>query len=246
MRAGRAWDASVVSASGIVGREVALAAVDGLIAAARTGLAALTGREGHLALSCRAAQADARLAYAALGDLLAPIEPPVFDRLPDSAAALALVEHERLPMPLEHGLTLLVLGQLQRRRGKRKAARETLERALGIFEELGAPIWAERARAESRRIGVRRAPTELTESERRVAELAAHGLTNPGIAARLFVSRRTVEANLARAYRVTGRLRRPPLTRLRPYGPRCVSVLACPTLPFRTIPPSTTSSIPVT
>jgi DNA-binding CsgD family transcriptional regulator len=121
-----------------------------------------------------------------------------------AAAGLALVEHERLPMPLEHGRTLLVLGQLQRRRGERKAARETLERAATILEEIGAPLWAGRARAESRRIGVRRAPTELTENERRVAELAAQGLTNPEIAARLFVSRRTVEANLARAYRKLG------------------------------------------
>ena len=48
---------------------------------------------------------------------------------------------------------------------------------------------------------LRRAPAELTESEQRVAELAAEGLTNPAIAARLFMSRRTVEANLARAYR---------------------------------------------
>jgi DNA-binding NarL/FixJ family response regulator len=51
-----------------------------------------------------------------------------------------------------------------------------------------------------RRIGVRRAPTELTEGEAAVAELASKGLTNREIAAKLFVSRRTVEANLARAY----------------------------------------------
>jgi DNA-binding CsgD family transcriptional regulator len=119
-------------------------------------------------------------------------------------AELALVAHDRLPVPLERGRTLLVLGQLQRRRGERKAARETLQQAQAVFEELGAALWAERATAEARRIGVRRAPTELTENERRVAELAAQGLTNPEIAARLFVSRRTVEANLARAYRKLG------------------------------------------
>jgi DNA-binding NarL/FixJ family response regulator len=51
---------------------------------------------------------------------------------------------------------------------------------------------------------VRRARAELTESEERVAELAAEGLTNPEIAARLFMARRTVEANLARAYRKLG------------------------------------------
>ncbi|MGZ4203085.1 MAG: helix-turn-helix transcriptional regulator, partial [Thermoleophilaceae bacterium] len=121
-----------------------------------------------------------------------------------AAAKRALADHARLPMPLEHGRTLLILGQLQRRRGERRAARESLERATAIFEDIGAPLWAEKARAEVRRIGVRRAPTELTENERLVAELAATGATNREIAERLFMSRRTVEANLARAYRKLG------------------------------------------
>ncbi len=121
-----------------------------------------------------------------------------------AAAEQALVEHERLPMPFELGRTLLVQGQLQRRRGERRAGRQTLQRALAIFEELGARLWAEKAAAEIARIGVRRAPDELTEGEDRVAKLAAQGLTNPEIAARLFMSRRTVEANLARAYRKLG------------------------------------------
>jgi DNA-binding NarL/FixJ family response regulator len=79
-----------------------------------------------------------------------------------------------------------------------------LGRALAIFEEIGAPLWADMARAENSRIGVRRAPKELTESETRVAQLAAIGLRNAEIAARLFMSRRTVEANLARAYTKLG------------------------------------------
>ncbi len=122
----------------------------------------------------------------------------------ESIAAQGLVEHQRLPMPFELGRTLLVYGQLQRRRGARRAGRETLRRALTIFEELGAPLWAEMARREIARIGVRRAPVELTEGEKRVAEMAAQGLKNPEIAARLFISRRTVEANLARAYQKLG------------------------------------------
>jgi ATP/maltotriose-dependent transcriptional regulator MalT len=121
-----------------------------------------------------------------------------------AAAERALVEHQRLPMPFELGRTLLVLGQLQRRRGERRAARESLQQALALFEQLGAPRWAEKTRAEARRIGVRHAPAELTENERLVAELAATGLTNREIAAEMFVSRRTVEANLARAYRKLG------------------------------------------
>jgi DNA-binding CsgD family transcriptional regulator len=44
----------------------------------------------------------------------------------------------------------------------------------------------------------------LTASERRVAELAAAGLTNREVAARLFMSPKTVEANVARAYRKLG------------------------------------------
>ena len=119
-------------------------------------------------------------------------------------------------MPLELGRTLLVLGQLQRRRGERRAARETLRRAESTFAAIGAQIWAEKARAEARRIGVRRAPTELTANEQLVAQLAVEGLTNREIAARMFISRRTVEANLSRGYLSSvfdpGRARQPDVT----------------------------------
>jgi DNA-binding CsgD family transcriptional regulator len=114
----------------------------------------------------------------------------------------ALAEHERLPMPLELGRTLLVRGQLERRLKKKSAAKESLEQALAIFDDIGAMLWVERARAELARVGLRRAGRdELTETERRVAELAASGLTNREVAAQLFLSPKTVEANLARIYR---------------------------------------------
>lgn len=127
----------------------------------------------------------------------------------DLAAAEAslhesLQHHERLDMPFELARTLLCLGRVQRRRNERRAARETLERALDVFEEIGAELWAGRTREERDRVGVRRAPTELTVSEEQVAALAASGMTNKDIAAKLFMSRRTVEANLARAYRKLG------------------------------------------
>jgi len=55
------------------------------------------------------------------------------------------------------------------------------------------------------RLGLRRAPRgELTATERRVAELAAGGLTNREVAVALFISPKTVEANLARVYRKLG------------------------------------------
>ena len=121
-------------------------------------------------------------------------------------------------MPLELGRTLLVLGQLQRRRGERRAARETLSHAESIFEGVGAVVWADKARAEAHRIGVRRAPTEMTTNEQVVAQLAVDGLTNHEIAARMFLSRRTVEANLSRAYQKLGVRSRTELARRLPRG----------------------------
>jgi len=117
-------------------------------------------------------------------------------------AEQAMALHERLPMPFEHARTQLLLGQLQRRQGHPAAAAETLQEALRRFEELGIPLWAERARAELGRTNVGpRGAAALTPSEQRVAELAASGMTNRGVAAALFISPKTVEANLARVYR---------------------------------------------
>ena len=63
-------------------------------------------------------------------------------------------------------------------------------------------LLAERAAADRARIGLRpRAPNELTETEQRVADLAAGGHRNGEIAAELFMSVRAVEANLTRVYR---------------------------------------------
>ncbi len=121
-----------------------------------------------------------------------------------SAIEAALAEHERLEMPFERARTLLTVGRLQRRRKRRKAARESLERSLDIFETLGAPLWADKARAELERTHLREAPHELTPTEEQVARVAASGLTNREIAERLFLSPKTVEANLARVYRKLG------------------------------------------
>jgi len=116
-----------------------------------------------------------------------------------------LDEHRRLPMPLELGRTLLVKGRIERRGKRKAAAKQSLQHALAIFEDVGAPLWAERARAELSRVGSRKAaPEELTETERRVAELAVAGLRNREVAAQLFLSPKTVEANLARVYRKLG------------------------------------------
>ena len=108
-------------------------------------------------------------------------------------------------MPFELGRTLLVTGQTQRRAKRKALAKQHLEQALGIFESLPAAVWAARARAELSRIGLRPpAPLELTATEERVAALVASGHTNRQVAAALFLSPRTVEANLARVYRKLG------------------------------------------
>jgi DNA-binding CsgD family transcriptional regulator len=108
-------------------------------------------------------------------------------------------------MPYELGRTLLVCGQVQRRARRRSDAKASFERAQALFAEIGARLWADRAAAELARVGLRHgSPDVLTETERRIAELAASGLTNKEIAAAAFVSPKTVEANLARVYRKLG------------------------------------------
>jgi DNA-binding CsgD family transcriptional regulator len=117
----------------------------------------------------------------------------------------ALSEHERLPMPFELGRTLLVRGELERRAKRKADAKASLERTLEIFEGLGARLWSKRAQEELARVGLRAsAVSGLTETESRVAELAASGLTNREVAAKLYISPKTVEANLARVYRKLG------------------------------------------
>ena len=104
-------------------------------------------------------------------------------------------------MPFERGRTLLALGASHRRAKQRAVARATLGDALAIFEQLGAALWAAKARAELARIGGRTpAGDELTVTERRTAELVADGLTNKQIAAALFVTVKTVETQLSRIY----------------------------------------------
>jgi DNA-binding CsgD family transcriptional regulator len=123
-------------------------------------------------------------------------------------------EAERLldgsPMPFERARTALAHGERLRRARRRREARLRLGAALGIFEELGAAAWAERARAELRASGARarsrREPAgdELTAQELTVAQAVVEGASNREVAARLFVSPKTVEGHLGSIYRKLG------------------------------------------
>jgi DNA-binding CsgD family transcriptional regulator len=119
-----------------------------------------------------------------------------------SAVEAALAYHRRTTVPFDLARTLLVAAEVERRQGRRRAARDTLQRAQSIFAELGAPQWAGRAEVEIARLPIRHGrPNELTATERSVAQLAADGKTNREIALELHISQKTVEANLSRAYR---------------------------------------------
>lgn len=117
----------------------------------------------------------------------------------------ALLSHKRLPMPVELGRTLLVKGRLHRRNREKSSAKEALDEARALFTGAGAQAWAAAAQRELDRVGLRpRAPEELTPTEARVAELVAAGLTTKQIAARAFLSPKSVEGVLTRVYRKLG------------------------------------------
>ena len=120
-------------------------------------------------------------------------------------AALAVLAAS--PARLEHARVLVDLGASFRAAGQRTAAREPLFGALALATRCGARTLERRARVELAAIGVRPRTTDrigadsLTPSERRVVELAAAGGTNREIAQTLFVTEKTVETHLGRAFR---------------------------------------------
>lgn len=130
----------------------------------------------------------------------------------DHDGAIASLESAALPPeppqgvnPFELARTLLALGSVQRHAQHKRAARETLERAVEIFERLGAPVWTQKARSELRRIGGRTASdSELSETERRIVELVVAGRRNREVAAELSLSPHTVGWNLSKIYRKLG------------------------------------------
>jgi DNA-binding CsgD family transcriptional regulator len=131
-----------------------------------------------------------------------------------SALEQALVEHRRVPQPFELARTLLVKGEVERRAKQKRAARSTLEQALGLFQALGAPFWAQRAQDGLARVGAAvPASSVLTPTEQRIAQLVGEGKKNREVADALFISVKTVEANLSRIFHKLGVRSRTELTR---------------------------------
>ena len=107
---------------------------------------------------------------------------------------------------LEHARAMADLGAALRRAGQRAESREVLRPALDLAHRCGAIALTERARTELVAAGGRprrlvlSGLDSLTPSERRVAQLAADGLSNRDIAQNLFITTRTVEGHLTHAY----------------------------------------------
>jgi DNA-binding CsgD family transcriptional regulator len=124
------------------------------------------------------------------------------DRLREAVDFLA-----RSPGRLEHAQALVDLGANLRRSNRRADARRILQEGLDLAERCDARALTARANTELLAAGGRSSDPlgvgveQLTASERRVAELAAAGHSNPEIAQALYVTRKTIETHLGRVYR---------------------------------------------
>ncbi|WP_272497600.1 helix-turn-helix transcriptional regulator [Actinomadura terrae] len=141
----------------------------------------------------------------------------------DKTFTRALELHREGGTPFERARTELLYGEWLRRVRRRNDARTLLHAALDGFERLGATPWADRARGELRAAG--ESPSgggtgrddavgSLTPQELQVVRLAADGLSNREIGARLFLSPRTVGYHLYKAYPKLGVASRNELARL--------------------------------
>ncbi len=136
--------------------------------------------------------------------------------------AEALSLHEQGGRPFEQARTALLYGEWLRRRKHKSEARTHLRSSLRVFKRLGAGPWADRARAELRvagdtapeRAGAGTPASLLTPQELQIARMAAAGAGNREIASRLFLSHRTVEYHLYKAYPKLGVRTRTELARL--------------------------------
>ncbi|MEU0096853.1 AAA family ATPase [Kribbella sp. NPDC006257] len=129
----------------------------------------------------------------------------------DEDAYRQSIEHlGRTTLRVEVARSQLLYGEWLRREGRRIDAREQLRTAHELLTEMGLEAFAERARHELLATGEtvrKRSPetsNDLTAQEAQIAGLARDGLTNPEIAAQLFISPRTVEWHLRKTFAKLG------------------------------------------
>lgn len=157
--------------------------------------------------------------------------------LADAASRLA-----DLGMPYESALIALECAESKAIGAHRSdSAVRRVNDALAVFDRLGAAPAADRARRLLRRLGQRTPPGRptggsLSEREQQVAGLVAQGLSNADVAARLFISPRTVTTHLERIYRRLGISSRAELSRYvaASAGPELRSATDTGPLPART------------
>jgi DNA-binding CsgD family transcriptional regulator len=112
----------------------------------------------------------------------------------------------RTRLRVELARAYLLYGEWLRRERRRVDAREQLRTAHQMLAGMGADGFAERAARELRATGERvrnrttDVPAQLTARETQIARLASEGLSNPEIAAQLFMSPRTVEYHLHKVF----------------------------------------------
>ncbi|GAA3730136.1 AAA family ATPase [Streptomyces tremellae] len=145
-------------------------------------LAALERAEGLREAACGRAREGAELLVAAAGRL------------------------RPLDLPVDLLRTLIALGTAERRARHRTAANRALSEGLELAEAHGVVPLTARARAELARLSALDGggAATLTATETRIAELVTSGASNREVAAKLFISVKTVEGNLSRVYRKIG------------------------------------------
>jgi DNA-binding CsgD family transcriptional regulator len=184
---------------GVAGPLAAWACLDFVECALRTGRAGEAARFIDLLDVAEHDCPRSALLVAAARALTAPLECGAVE------VALAAIGADRMPFDVAR----VKLAHAERLRRNRSVieARTHLGEALALFEQLGAEPWIQRTIREIRATGApttvaiaRPAAQPLTPQELQIAELAAAGLTNKQIAARVYLSHRTVGAHLYRVF----------------------------------------------